>query len=52
MKIKDEELKLEVEEKLEIDTEKQTETMTIPKINTGKNGNEGEIKVVFDFKLV
>ena len=52
VKIKDEELKLEVEEKVEIDTEKQTETLTIPKINTGKNGNEGEVKVVFDFKKV
>lgn len=39
-----------IEEKVEIDTEKQTETLTIPKTDTGKNGNEGEVKVVFDFK--
>lgn len=41
-----------IEEKVEIDTEKQTETLTIPKTDTGKNGNEGEVKVVFDFKKV
>ena len=42
----------EVDEKVEIDTEKQTETLTIPKTNTGENGNKGEVKVVFDFKKV
>ena len=42
----------EIDEKVEIDTEKQTETLTIPKTDTGKNGNEGEVKVVFDFKKV
>ena len=42
----------EIDEKVEIDTEKQTETLTIPKTETGKNGNEGEVKVVFDFKKV
>jgi len=43
---------VEIDEKVEIDTEKQTETLTVPKANTGKNGNEGEVKVVFDFKKV
>jgi len=42
----------EIDEKVEIDTEKQTETLTIPKTDTGMNGNEGEVKVVFDFKKV
>ena len=42
----------EVDEKVEIDTEKQTETLTIPKTNTGENGNKGEVKVVFDFEKV
>ena len=42
----------EIDEKVEIDTEKQTETLTIPKTKTGENGNKGEVKVVFDFKKV
>ena len=42
----------EIDEKVEIDTEKQTETLTIPKTNTGENGNKGEVKVVFDFEKV
>jgi len=48
MKIKDGDI--DIVEKVEINTEKQTETLTIPKANTGKNGNEGEVKVIFDFK--
>lgn len=39
----------EVDEEVEIDTEKQTETLSIPKTNSG---NAGEVKVVFDFKKV
>jgi hypothetical protein len=39
----------EVDEEVEIDTEKQTETLSIPKTDTG---NAGEVKVVFDFKKV
>jgi len=50
MKIKDGDI--DIVEKVEINTEKQTETLTIPKANTGKNGNEGEVKVIFDFKKV
>ena len=39
----------EIDEEVEIDTEKQTETLSIPKTNSG---NAGEVKVVFDFKKV
>jgi len=37
----------EIDEEVEIDTEKQTETLSIPKTNSG---NAGDVKVVFDFK--
>jgi len=37
----------EINEEVEIDTEKQTETLSIPKTNSG---NAGEVKVVVDFK--
>jgi len=47
VKIKDGDV--DIDEKIEIDTEKQTETLTVPEADTGKNGNEGEVKVVFDF---
>jgi hypothetical protein len=49
MKIKDGDK--ELDEEVEIDTEKQTETLSIPKMTTG-NVNAGEVKVVFDFKKV
>ena len=39
----------EVDEEVEIDTEKQTETLSIPKTDSG---NAGEVKVIFDFKKV
>ena len=39
----------EVDEEVEIDTEKQTETVSVPKTDSG---NAGEVKVVFDFKKV
>jgi len=39
----------EINEEVEIDTEKQTETLSIPKTNSG---NAGEVKVVVDFKKV
>ena len=39
----------EIDEEVEINTEKQTETLRIPKTNSG---NAGEVKVVFDFKKV
>lgn len=39
----------EIDEEVEIDTEKQTETLSIPKTNSG---NAGEVKVVVDFKKV
>jgi len=39
----------EIDEEVEIDTEKQTETLSIPKTNSG---NAGDVKVVFDFKKV
>lgn len=37
----------EVDEEVEIDSEKQTETVSIPKTDSA---NAGEVKVVFDFK--
>ena len=49
MKVKDGDK--ELDEEVEIDTEKQTETLSIPKMTTG-NVNAGEVKVVFDFKKV
>ena len=39
----------EVDEEVEIDTEKQTETVSIPKTDSG---NARDVKVVFDFKKV
>lgn len=39
----------EVDEEVEIDSEKQTETVSIPKTDSA---NAGEVKVVFDFKKV
>ena len=39
----------EIDEEVEIDTEKQTETLRIPKTNSG---NAGDVKVVFDFNKV
>ena len=39
----------EIDEEVESDTEKQTETLSIPKTSSG---NAGEVKVVFDFKKV
>ena len=39
----------EVDEEVEIDAEKQTETVSIPNTDSG---NAGEVKVVFDFKKV
>ena len=39
----------EVDEEVEIDTEKQTETVSIPKTDSV---SAGEVKVVFDFKKV
>jgi len=41
--------KKEVEENLEIDTEKQTEIYHIPKTDSG---NGGEVDIVYDFKKV
>ena len=41
----------ELDEEVEIDTEKQTETLSIPKVTSG-NVNAGDVKVVFDFKKV
>ena len=39
----------EIDEEVEIDTEKETETLSISKTNSG---NAGEVKVVIDFKKV
>ena len=39
----------EIEEDVEIDTEKQTETYRIPKTDSG---NAGEVDIVYDFKKV
>jgi len=39
----------EVDEEVAIDTEKQTETLSIPKTDSG---NAGEVKVIFDFEKV
>ena len=47
MKIKDR--NEEIDEEVKIDTEKQTETLSVPKTSSG---NAGEVKVVFDFKKI
>ena len=39
----------EIEEDVEIDTEKQTETYRIPKTDSG---NAGDVDIVYDFKKV
>jgi len=39
----------EINEKIKVDTEKQTETVSVPKTD---NGNAGEVKVVYDFEKV
>lgn len=39
----------EIDEEVEIDTEKETETLYISKTNSG---NAGEVKVVIDFNKV
>ena len=39
----------EIEENVEIDTEKQTETYRIPKTDSG---NAGDVDIVYDFKKV
>jgi len=39
----------EIDEKIKVDTEKQTETVSVPKTNSG---NAGEVKVVYDFEKV
>ena len=47
MKIKDGDQ--EINEEFKVDTEKQTETVSVPKT---ENGNAGEVKVVYDFEKV
>ena len=47
MKIKDGDK--EIDEELEVDTEKKTETVSVPKTDVG---NAGEVKVVYDFEKV
>ena len=47
MKIKDGDK--EITEKINVDTEKQTETVSVPKRDVG---NAGEVKVVYDFEKV
>ena len=47
MKIKDGDK--EIDEKIKVDTEKQTETLSVPKTY---QGNAGEVKVVYDFEKV
>ena len=47
MKIKDGDK--EINEKIKVDTDKQTETVSVPKTDIG---NAGEVKVVYDFEKV
>ena len=47
MKIKDGDK--EIDEEIKVDTEKQTETVSVPKTGVG---NAGEVKVVYDFEKV
>ena len=47
MKIKDGDK--EIDEEIKVDTEKQTETVSVPKRDSG---NAGEVKVVYDFEKV
>ena len=47
VKIKDEDK--EIDEEIKVDTEKQTETLTISKTDVG---NAGEVKVIYDFEKV
>ncbi len=39
----------EIDEEIEVDTEKQTETLHVPKTDSG---NAGEVDIVYDFKKV
>ena len=39
----------EIDEEIKVDTEKQTETLTISKTDVG---NAGEVKVIYDFEKV
>jgi len=39
----------EIDEEIKVDTEKQTETVSVSKTNSG---NAGEVKVVYDFEKV